>query len=141
MEGSGTASLSHCKVSNILPGVCRVFGEERCDAKHNVGRLQIVGYAVPVRHDGAVAHVGFGQGDGNLRWGLVRWIVFNGQSSTRFAMMFGFAMTIGQNFIANRVETNFQISSNFRNHLVLTKRHRKAPNVIAKPKTSEQTNF
>ena len=60
-----------------------MFGEERCDAKHNVGRLQIVGYAVPVRHDGAVAHVGFGQGDGNLRWmGIgaldrVQWSEFN----------------------------------------------------------------
>ena len=65
-------------------------------------------------------------------------IVFNGQSLTRFAMTFGFAMTIGQNVIANRVETNFQMSSNFRNHLALTKhhrkspkRHRKTPNVIA----------
>ena len=63
-------------------------------------------------------------------------IVFNGQSSTRFAMTFGLAMTIGQNIIANWVETNFQMSSKFRNHLALTKHHHKAPNVIEKLQTS-----
>ena len=45
-----------------------MFGEERCDAEDDVGRLQIVGDAVSVGHDGAVAHVGLGQGDGNLAW-------------------------------------------------------------------------
>ena len=45
---------------NVLPGVGRVFCEERCDAKYDVGRLQVVGYAVPVGHDGTVTHVGFG---------------------------------------------------------------------------------
>ena len=59
-------------------------------------------------------------------------IVFNGQSLTQFVMTFQFAIMIGQNvIIANRVETNFQMSSNFRNHLALTKHHRKTPNVIA----------
>ena len=43
-----------------------MFCEEGGDTEYDVGRLQIVGDSVSVRYYGAVPHIRFGQGNGNL---------------------------------------------------------------------------